>query len=62
LEVKDDWYCGDNIKCDIKGALNCSIKPIWYKGVFYVESGYVPDDCIEINRWIELAEYLSLFV
>ncbi len=58
LEAKDVWYCGDNIKCDIEGAYNCSITPVWYKGAIEEKSGHVPYGCIEIYRWIELLEYL----
>ncbi|HBI71692.1 MAG TPA: HAD family hydrolase [Lachnospiraceae bacterium] len=58
LETKDIWYCGDNIKCDIEGAFNCSITPVWYKGAIEKKPVSLPDSCIEINEWTELVRYL----
>ena len=58
LEAEDVWYCGDNVKCDIEGAYNCSITPIWYKGAINTKSACLPNVCIEINEWIELTKIL----
>ena len=32
LKPQDVWYVGDNYTCDIVGARNAGMFPIWYKG------------------------------
>lgn len=32
LGPEDVWYCGDNLKCDILGASEVGIYPVWYTG------------------------------
>lgn len=58
LEAKDVWYCGDNIKCDIEGAYLSSITPVWYKGAIGQSLNSPSFNCLEIDDWRELSEYL----
>lgn len=30
LGAKDVWYCGDNFVCDVEGAQEAGITPVWY--------------------------------
>lgn len=32
LPAEDVWYIGDNYKCDIEGALEVGMTPVWYIG------------------------------
>lgn len=32
LQAEEVWYCGDNILCDIIGASESGIYPVWYTG------------------------------
>ena len=56
------WFCGDNPICDIEGALNSNIQPVWYKKNFrekpdlkmHLQGGY-----IEINDWLELKDIIE---
>lgn len=60
LEPHEVWYCGDNAICDVDGAANCGIFPIWYKGALGKINTYIPkSDCLEINDWNELIELLD---
>ncbi|QUI24194.1 HAD family hydrolase [Vallitalea pronyensis] len=56
LEPHHVWYCGDHAICDIDGAANCGIFPIWYKGAFEEKNTHVPtiSDYLEVNDWHEL--------
>lgn len=32
LKPEEVWYCGDNAVCDVDGAKNMGIMPVWYLG------------------------------
>ena len=54
------WYCGDDWNCDIAGAAQVGIQPVWYTK--YLESSEVGRlDCpvIQIENWIELQRILE---
>lgn len=42
LEPEDVWYIGDNYECDVEGARNAGIFPVWYIGAI--------DDCPPVKR------------
>lgn len=53
LEPTDVWYIGDQYECDIVGARNAGIFPIWYLGaadMLYEEH----DDVLKVESWKEL--------
>ena len=62
LKASEVWFCGDNPICDIEGALNAGLQPVWYKKNFRekpdlkmnLNGGY-----IEINDWLELKEIIK---
>ena len=62
FSASEVWFCGDNPICDIEGALNANIQPVWYKKNFrekpdlkmHLHGGY-----IEINDWLELKEIIE---
>jgi putative hydrolase of the HAD superfamily len=57
LEPTDVWYCGDNTYCDLEGASQSHIYPVWYKGAIEPESFPAPFvDCLAVNDWKELIE------
>lgn len=59
LPARDVWYCGDNAVCDVDGARNIGMIPVWYKGAIG-KSKLVPQaDCITINDWKELMSLLE---
>ena len=62
FSANEVWFCGDNPICDIEGALNAGLQPVWYKKNFRekpdlkmnLNGGY-----IEINDWLELKEIIK---
>lgn len=58
LEAKDVWYIGDQYECDIVGAQNAGLYPVWYKGATTVT---VPlcSDILTIKNWFELQQLLE---
>lgn len=60
LEPSDVWYCGDNAVCDVDGASDMGIFPVWYKGAIESTNKYVPKrESLEINDWNELIDILD---
>ncbi|MCR4649015.1 MAG: HAD-IIIA family hydrolase [Lachnospiraceae bacterium] len=57
LNASDVWYIGDNYECDVDGARNVGITPVWYKGALRSEQ-QDRDDVIKITSWSELKSYL----
>lgn len=56
----DVWYCGDNGVCDVDGAGNCGIFPVWYKGAIEDRKKIVPKkECLEVMDWNELIDVLD---
>lgn len=53
LQPDEVWYIGDQYECDVKGALNAGILPIWYIGA--IDLPYTEDKSIlTISAWDEL--------
>lgn len=53
LEASDVWYIGDQYECDIVGARNVGIFPVWYLGA--IDMPYKEcDDVKKITYWEEL--------
>ena len=58
LEPEDVWYVGDQYLCDVVGARNAGLTPIWYKGAMDFEQED-HDDVTVISSWEELVEILE---
>ena len=57
LSPEEAWYIGDNYACDIEGARNAGLYPVWYTAaVDYEQSEY--DDVLRINSWSELEQVI----
>ena len=57
LKPKDTWYVGDNYACDVVGARNAGMFPIWYKGaVDFAQADH--NDVLTIMNWTELKDML----
>lgn len=55
----DVWYVGDNAFCDVDGAAECGIFPVWYRGAEEEPGRYRPrSSCLEIYNWTELIDIL----
>ena len=55
LHPKDVWYIGDQYECDIVGAKETGIFPVWYIGA--IDMKYEPrEDVLTIEDWKELME------
>ena len=55
LNPEDVWYIGDNYECDVVGARNAGIFPVWYVGAKdlpYTEK----EDVLTIKKWADLKE------
>ena len=58
LEPGEVWYVGDSYECDVQGARNAGLFPVWYTGAS--EAPEPSDDgVLRINEWSELEEYIS---
>lgn len=58
LRAEDVWYIGDNYDCDVVGARNAGIFPIWYVGAY--EGELVPrEDVLMVTAWSELQGMLK---
>lgn len=54
-----NWRCGDNAVCDVDGAADYGILPVWYKGALKQSNKHVPSrKCLEVCDWDELIEVL----
>ncbi len=59
LNPEDVWYIGDNYECDVVGARNANIFPIWYVGA--KETPYAQnEDVLTIKDWKELQEIIDV--
>ena len=57
LKPEEAWYVGDDYACDIVGARNAGLFPIWYKGaVDFTQADY--KDVLAIMNWTELKDIL----
>lgn len=60
LSAGEVWYIGDNYECDVKGAENAGIFPVWYLGAVKKEPCMHDNDTVlTIRRWNELADLLT---
>jgi len=65
LTPNDVWYCGDNTRCDVYGASNAGIFPVWFHSE--IECSYrnknldVTPTCdhLYIRDWLELINVLD---
>lgn len=56
LPPEDVWYIGDNYLCDVVGARNIGIFPVWYIGAIADPQG--EDDVLTISHWNELRKQI----
>ena len=55
---EDVWYVGDQYQCDIVGATNAGLFPVWYIGA--IDMKYEPhEEILTINNWKILKELLK---
>jgi putative hydrolase of the HAD superfamily len=59
LQASEVWYCGDNGICDVDGAKNIGITPVWYKGAIQTSKITPELECISIHDWEELKNILE---
>lgn len=53
LKPAEVWYIGDQYECDVKGALNAGLFPVWYIGA--IDLPYNPDESVlTVKSWQEL--------
>ncbi len=58
LKAENVWYIGDDYECDIVGALNSGIMPVWYTGA--VDKPYKEKESIfTIKSWNMLEEKIQ---
>ena len=57
LQRSDVWYIGDNYQCDVVGARNAGIFPVWYVGATSEPQG--EDDVLTISHWNELSKLIG---
>ncbi len=59
LSPEDVWYIGDQYACDIVGAGNAGLFPVWYTGA--IDTEYAPrEDVFAVKSWKELQEFIEL--
>ncbi len=59
LESSNVWYAGNSQVCDVAGAHNAGIFPVWYNSVNEVmDEEYKHIECLEIHSWAQLADFL----
>lgn len=64
LNPGEMWFCGDDIRCDVKGASDCGLFPVWYESKLkcsYREPGNLQPNCehLHIHDWNELISVLK---
>ena len=58
LRPEDVWYIGDQYQCDVVGAKNAGIFPVWYIGA--IDLPYTEDaSTLTISHWNELKEQIG---
>ena len=58
LSPEEVWYIGDNYDCDVIGARNAGIFPVWYVGA--LESPYEEkEDVLTIKSWPDLMDMMG---
>lgn len=62
LKANEVWFCGDNPICDIEGAFNAGLQPVWYRKTFKEKPDLkmtLPNDrYIQVNDWADLKEII----
>ena len=59
LSAEQIWFCGDNPICDIEGAYNTGMKPVWYTACMFENTGIAPSvPYLKIDDWEELIHML----
>ncbi|ABX43713.1 HAD family hydrolase [Lachnoclostridium phytofermentans] len=68
LQPNEVWYCGDNLLCDINGASEAGIFPIWYTGANKTggfdyledyEASHPDIPLCKVEDWHQFVEYLK---
>ena len=54
---EDVWFVGDNYACDVVGAKNAGMFPIWYTGAVDVKDDH--NDILRISAWTELKYFIE---
>lgn len=58
LEPDEVWYIRDQYECDVKGALNAGLLPIWYIGA--IDLPYTEDtNILTVKTWNEIERYME---
>ena len=58
LKPEDVWYVGDNYQCDVIGALNAGLYPVWYVGAA-TPPDRVDKHILTIAHWNQLQEFIT---
>lgn len=58
LKAEDVWFVGDNPVCDIDGARDAGMTPVWYKAAMLTATED-RDDVLKITDWNELRDILE---
>ena len=57
VSPEDAWYIGDHYRCDVVGARNAGMMPVWYTGAVEEKPEEQPD-VLNISDWRQLEELL----
>lgn len=49
LAPQDVWFVGDNLDCDVKGAIDSGLFPVWYNSLDQINEKKYP--CLEVKSW-----------
>lgn len=58
LPPGDVWYIGDNYQCDVVGARNAGLFPVWYTGASHSIHDDKKGQTPVISHWVELINML----
>ncbi len=65
LPAAEVWYCGDNPRCDVQGAHDAGLRPVWYDNALACpyrsdsDRVEVACPCLHIREWGELTALLE---
>jgi putative hydrolase of the HAD superfamily len=57
LAPQDVWFVGDNPDCDVKGALDSGLFPIWYNRLD--QTNELKYEYLEVKSWPQLVSFLE---
>lgn len=58
LAAEDVWYIGDQYECDIRGAAEAGLTPVWYLGA--IDLPYEKkEDIFTVDNWRELEQKMA---